>query len=190
MKAITLHEPYATLIAHGDKTIETRHWPAPAGLVGQDIAIHAAKRVTPTLSMHVDTEKAMRRTGINPGHVVAIARLARVDRVKGYYLGCDCGFCGLRLLRTLPDSRVKGESGHIYRTDPHGDFTPGRYLWVLQNIRRLKNPVAAVGHQGFFNWTPPRGCSRREPTDSTAPDRVRLAKWGNFTPPDSRDKFP
>ena len=44
MKAITLYQPYATLIAEGVKTIETRGRAAPQKLVGTRIAIHAAKR--------------------------------------------------------------------------------------------------------------------------------------------------
>lgn len=43
MKAISLHEPYASIIAAGAKTIETRTWAPPANLTGQRIAIHAAQ---------------------------------------------------------------------------------------------------------------------------------------------------
>ena len=45
MYAITLHQPWASLIALGLKTVETRSWPAPARLVGQRIAVHAGKRL-------------------------------------------------------------------------------------------------------------------------------------------------
>ena len=45
MYAITLHQPWASLIALGIKTVETRSWPAPDRLMGQTIAIHAGKRV-------------------------------------------------------------------------------------------------------------------------------------------------
>lgn len=43
--ALTLWQPWASLVAEGVKTIETRSWPAPAALAGERIAIHAgAKR--------------------------------------------------------------------------------------------------------------------------------------------------
>ena len=45
MKAITLHQPWATLIADGAKTIETRSWRPPQTLIGQRIVIHAGKRL-------------------------------------------------------------------------------------------------------------------------------------------------
>lgn len=43
LNAITLHQPWATLIAIGAKTIETRSWPAPRHLLGTRIAIHAGR---------------------------------------------------------------------------------------------------------------------------------------------------
>lgn len=47
MKALTLWQPWASLIALGVKTIETRSWAAPKSLIGQRIAIHASKRGLP-----------------------------------------------------------------------------------------------------------------------------------------------
>ena len=41
MKALTIRQPWATLIALGVKTIETRSWRSPASLIGQRLAIHA-----------------------------------------------------------------------------------------------------------------------------------------------------
>jgi hypothetical protein len=43
VKALTIRQPYATLIALGVKTIETRSRRAPQALIGQTIAIHAGK---------------------------------------------------------------------------------------------------------------------------------------------------
>ena len=45
MYAITLHQPWATLIALGVKNVATRSWPAPEWLLGQTFAVHAGKRV-------------------------------------------------------------------------------------------------------------------------------------------------
>lgn len=43
MKALTIRQPWASLIALGVKHIETRSWRAPQSLIGQTIAIHAGK---------------------------------------------------------------------------------------------------------------------------------------------------
>ena len=44
MKALTIRQPYAQLVADGRKPYETRSWPPPRGLIGERIAIHASKR--------------------------------------------------------------------------------------------------------------------------------------------------
>ena len=44
MQAISLWQPYASLIAAKVKPFETRHWPAQSHRIGQRIAIHAALR--------------------------------------------------------------------------------------------------------------------------------------------------
>lgn len=44
IRAVTLWEPWASLVALGVKTIETRSWPAPKATIGERLLIHAAKR--------------------------------------------------------------------------------------------------------------------------------------------------
>src|ERR1700732_4369319 len=45
MKAISLWQPWASLIACGAKPYETRDWAPPESMIGQPIAIHAAKKI-------------------------------------------------------------------------------------------------------------------------------------------------
>ena len=89
MYAITLHQPWASLIALGIKTVETRSWPAPARLIGHTIVIHAGKRAVRKPGVAVENEMRARlgedwhRT-IPAGAVLATAILggmARVERV-------------------------------------------------------------------------------------------------------------
>lgn len=35
-----------------------------------------------------------------------------------------------------------------------GDYTPGRYVWVLEGVRALERPVPARGMLGLWNWEP------------------------------------
>ena len=60
MHAIALHQAWASLIALGTKTVETRSWPAPALLVGQTIAIHAGKRVVRKPGVAIENEMRAR----------------------------------------------------------------------------------------------------------------------------------
>lgn len=36
---------------------------------------------------------------------------------------------------------------------PFGDYTPGRWGWLLDNVQRC-DPVPARGKQGLWNWEP------------------------------------
>jgi hypothetical protein len=44
MKALTIWQPWASLIMAGAKPVEWRGWPCPRWIVGQRIAIHAGAR--------------------------------------------------------------------------------------------------------------------------------------------------
>ena len=84
--AITLHQPWASLIALGLKTVETRSWPAPARLVGQRIAVHAGKRLVRRPGDAIERELRARwgddwRVIIPTGAVVATAVLAGMAQV-------------------------------------------------------------------------------------------------------------
>jgi hypothetical protein len=47
MKALSIWQPWASLIMSGHKKIETRSWPAPYPIRGQRIAIASTKTVRP-----------------------------------------------------------------------------------------------------------------------------------------------
>lgn len=47
MKVNSIWNPYATLIVHGFKTIETKVWPTPSTILGQRIGIASTKTIKP-----------------------------------------------------------------------------------------------------------------------------------------------
>ena len=42
--------------------------------------------------------------------------------------------------------------GGVVRVDPFGDFSPGRYLWRLVDIKRIDPPIPAKGGRMLWNW--------------------------------------
>ena len=148
MKAITLHQPWASLIAHGVKSIETRSWAPPQSLVGQRIAIHAGKNVVGPQLLNGNTRQAIARLfgeewekDIPKGSVVATALLTDARQV-GFqrYVG--------RVLASSPSY-----TGWI-EPDPYGDFSVGRWLWILTDIQKVEPLVPALGRQGLWDWCP------------------------------------
>ena len=163
MYAITLHQPWASLIALRVKTVETRSWPAPARLMGQTIAVHAGKRVVRQPGVPIDRELRAHlgedwHRAVPRGAVVAtavlggMARVAHVDPLTGHAVHDDqteIG-CAVGLGRT--------------RIDPWGDFNPGRWLWLLVEVKPLREPLPAVGHQSFWHWDIDAGVLRPSET--------------------------
>lgn len=137
MKALTLDQPFASAIALGLKTIETRSW--WTGHRGP-LAIHAASvarlAYKPTF-YHCAPEH--RATFIAAGYrdfwelplgvVVAIADIVACEPV---------------------------ETVDISDQERHwGDYRPGRYAWRLANVHSLVRPIAIRGHQRIWDWNPP-----------------------------------
>lgn len=123
LTAITLHQPWASLIATGKKQYETRSW-------GTDyrgpIAIHAGKKLHDDIVLqHL---LSVKRSDIPLGAIVAIANIT------------DC------ILMT--EEFIGQQSQKELRC---GDWEVGRYAWKLENVRAIE-PISATGKQGLWKW--------------------------------------
>lgn len=129
MKAVTLWQPWASLIVVGAKRIETRNW---ATRYRGEIAIHAAQKWNRELmAIAAECRCWTGDPGLLPlGAVVATARLT------------DC----------LPTESP--ELAHILTEQEVrlGDYSAGRFAWVLEDVQPLPVPVFCSGAQGLWNW--------------------------------------
>lgn len=144
MKAISLWNPWATLIALGAKTIETRSWSTS---YRGEIAIHVAACYSQQLRAIAAGEPFY--TALRPGGVY-------IDPAG--VLGMVIATC--RLVDCLP-IHASGIGGGIWLDklpkEPErsfGDYRPGRFAWILADVKRLAEPVPARGRQRMWNWTP------------------------------------
>lgn len=148
MKAISIIQPWATLIATGQKSYETRSWPTSYRGV---IAIHASrswpKRARDIASREVvagqleaagytpDRYGTDARPGLPLGAIVAVARIAECvaseDFIREVALGTR---------EVLPLERILG------------DFSAKRFAFRLEAV----TPVAPIHCLGALNlWTVP-----------------------------------
>jgi len=137
MKALTLTQPWATLVILGVKGWETRSW-RPVGVQpGDRIAIHAAKGWT-----REDIDFAFELASRN---ILPLARHAEpdTDLPRGAVLG-TVQFTGYR-----PTERMDGISA-IERE--LGDYSPGRWAWGLVLPREFARPIPARGMLGLWDW--------------------------------------
>lgn len=137
MKAITLWQPWSSLIAIGAKRIETRSWATP---YRGPLAIHASKRVP-----------------LDVTDFYAENALPSVLTDAGYKTLADLP-CGLilatcRLVDVLPTTDEFLTNVLLTPEWNYGDYSPGRFAWLLDDITRLDPPVPASGRQGLWEWS-------------------------------------
>ena len=137
LRGFTLHQPWASLIAVGAKRIETRSW---ATSYRGWLAIHAGRRIPD--SALLDSEPFASALGLNAhgvwlplGSIVAVAHLERIAPTG------DAGTIPLLCQRRGWD----WETERLF-----GDFTPGRFGWVLTDVQSLREPIPCRGAQGLW----------------------------------------
>lgn len=146
MKAVTLHQPWASLVAIGAKRIETRSW---ATEYRGPIAIHAGRTVT------ADSRAAsiIDPTQLPRGHVVAtgvltdcVPMVGAMDPPPetGAYIEIAAHATFLVGRFSIPMVIEQGELDL-------GDYRPGRFGWLIDGVQLLKHPIPMRGHQGLWD---------------------------------------
>ncbi len=136
----------------GLKKVETLSWPAPMNLTGERIPIHAGKREPRPTEWNIEVQRVvLRRDGgshsMPMGTVVATARLIECLQVM-----CEPDSSGIVNCRGFGELGDGPEYDATITTDPYGDFSMGRWLWVFHDLRRVE-PVSIDGRQVV--WTLP-----------------------------------
>lgn len=139
IKALTLHQPWASLMAWGVKTIETRGW---ATAYRGPLAIHAAKTIPPYA----------RRAVLDRPTIIGVLQGRNIDpaNLAGLPLGAVVAIVNLVDCKPIEDLGWLPYFEYIY-----GNFAPGRFGWITRNVRALDPPIPARGHQGLWDWVPP-----------------------------------
>lgn len=142
MKAITVIQPWATLLATGNKRIETRSWKTN---YRGEILIHAGKK-DPLWGICMMTEDAKER---------AFRRLDLPEvfnRFQKFQTGEIIGKANLVNCLQIDEAMaalIKEQHPDEYA---FGDYTIGRYAWVMEEPVLFSNPIPASGKQGLWNW--------------------------------------
>ncbi len=175
-RALTLHQPWASLVALGVKTIETRSW---ATKYRGPLLIHAGVR-------------RPRPVEVRPlAHALRLSWCAILD--VGPHCSTPCGGCAVTASRAIPLGAalaactlvdcvpmldVVGTESHpgpwlevgrsrpylslwrgpgsevAERVDdqlPYGQFEPGRFAWLLADVAPLPEPIPVRGRQGLWS---------------------------------------
>lgn len=135
MKAIVLHQPWASLMAFNEKQIETRSWPTKHR---GPLAICAAKgfpQKRRSVCFDEPFEEVLKRHEIyQPGDLPLGCVVAVVDVIN----------CVSTDDFVPADLFAENEASF-------GNYQRGRFAWLTANVRALTIPLPIVGRQGFFN---------------------------------------
>jgi hypothetical protein len=155
IRAITIWQPWATLIAEGCKPFEFRGWPAPKSLVGQRIAIHAGARKAPKdevrdllLRLH---SSSWRETGLLREPSLAI--LEKALPALGS-LPLSSVLCTAVLGQPIRGAVLAGRLGLPAVNDSDRDAHLN-WGWPLTDIEKVQPFAPAKGSQGFWIWHGP-----------------------------------
>jgi hypothetical protein len=154
LKGITIWQPWASLIMIEAKRFEFRGWPAPKGMIGQRVVIHAgARAVKPAevqdLLYRMDRPDDAWTTVLDP--TLARPLLEHALRAPST-LPLGAGLGTAILGQPVPAAQaVPAEWRDSDRVDHH------QWAWPLSAIERWEPVVPARGAQGF--WPFPKGAA-------------------------------
>lgn len=143
MKSLTLTQPWATLVAIGAKRIHTRRWSIR---YRGPLAIHAAKGFPRWARETCLEAEFAAELGPNPlptGAVLATCRLVACIPTRELQQN--------RVIQMDPAARCPD----FVMTDLErlfGDYEPGRWAWLLADVKPLPEPVPAKGALGLWEW--------------------------------------
>jgi activating signal cointegrator 1 len=131
MHALSLSQPWASLMADGRKCVETRSWPAPQWLLGNRLAIHAAKSID---------KKACQKFGYDP------------EKIPRGVILCHVHLHACLELPTTP-ARIVLAQGRLMNPVEiqYGNFDAGRYAWLCSDVQPVDPPIPAKGHLSIWN---------------------------------------
>lgn len=168
MKALTLTQPWATLMAVGAKRVETRSWSTN---YRGPLVIHAAKgcpRACRDLFVgvpeHSPFAQALQRAGLphTSRSRPPTTWIHHGDPRLSFPLPSGEVVAVVDLVDCIPTTelvahRTVSRNGYFWNLTPEeevfGEYAPGRFAWLTANILRIEPGISARGYQQL--WTLP-----------------------------------
>lgn len=132
MKALTIWQPWASLIAWGEKQYETRPF---ATQHRGPLAIHAGL-----------DDSALDVVDVNSFYRAAFKRHGDPAFTR---LSFGKVICVVDLVSVVPVTHL---CALTQQETTFGDYSPTRFAWRLENLRVLVEPIPVRGKQGLWEW--------------------------------------
>ena len=129
MKVLSIKEPFATLIKEKRKCIETRSWKTN---YRGELYIHASISRSTLEHKDKDFMNLIKDLSYQPGYIICKCKLI------------DCIYMTKEYVEDIKKS--------YYQEYLCGEYSEGRYAWVLDDIEPLEEPISAKGKLGIWNY--------------------------------------
>lgn len=130
MKVLSLREPFATLIKNKKKYIETRSWKTN---YRGELYIHASiSKIGKSIDGRDELIKLINNDDMGYGHILCKCELVDCIKMTEDYIK--------KIKKEKPDQYICGE------------YSVGRYAWILNNIEPLDKIIPAKGRLGIWNY--------------------------------------
>lgn len=188
MKCLSLYQPWASLIAAGWKTVETRDW--YTGHRGA-LAIHAATKrdmegkvihaAYPEMFLRVDHWE--NRTDGPPVPITYQKQFA--DLPFGAIVAtCMLGACLPTAMVADIVAKLKPPffPSHGWEVESRlGNYAPGRWAWILRDIKPLARPIVFAGKRKLFDIPFDTAAALHLAAEKSAADATKAS--GSAPPP-------
>lgn len=147
MKAITIWQPWASLILHGFKPYEFRGWHPGERMIGKRIAIHAGARRIPRREMQALVLYARRgsaRLSLREGAAEWLDRFGG-QKCEGLPHGAVIATAVLsdaRRANLLPEFANDSDRAEHFN-----------FAWKLEHVEPVLPPDECAGKQGWWDWS-------------------------------------
>ncbi len=162
MRALTVRQPWASLIALGYKRMETR---SRTTSVRGPIAIHAGLAMPCKIgeTLILAPASALNRVELDDFDPLTVERdrgglLLRGGRLAWpYRLPMGVVVATSNLFQVRPTSSIEHAPGPL--EEALGDHSPGRFAWSLETPQPIPTREHRIvrGRQGWWDWTPRNG---------------------------------
>jgi hypothetical protein len=151
--AVTLHQPWASLIAWGLKRFETRSWSTPyrgrliihAGLVKDSL-----KPIDEFITWWRGRLVPEAVRGDFPAQMVEAMTARGLERSSALPLGCAVCLVDLVACLEIDAALIAGQTE---QERLFGWWEVGRFAWQLENVRPFVPPLEVRGSQKLWIWT-------------------------------------
>lgn len=148
MKAITIWQPWASLIVHGLKPAEFRNWHFPKRMIGERIVIHAGAPAPKKHILHLlsDDENIIGSCGPTCD-VARIRELLERCADRGYRMTTKAGVGTVKL--GVPE---RADNYYRRRGWKLGGEGPWNIAWPMTLPEAWPEPVPMTGSPKFWDW--------------------------------------